>query len=51
MKRGLEVEEKVETSEKNADLESRKRQKYQDDSDNLQTPTATTVASQPRREQ
>ena len=50
MKIGLEVEEKVETSEKNVDLESRKRQKYQDDSDNLQTPTAV-AASQPRREQ
>ena len=49
-KRGLEVEEKVEISEKNADLESRKRQKYQDVNDNLQTPTAA-AASQPRREQ
>ena len=45
-KRGLEVEEKLEPNEKNTDLESRKRQKYQDDSENMQTPTAA-AASQP----
>ena len=49
-KRGLEMEEKLEISKKNTELESRKRQKCQDDSDNMQTPTAV-AASQPRREQ
>lgn len=49
-KRGLEVEEKIEISEKNTKLESRKRQKCQDDNDNMQTPTAT-VVPQPRRKQ
>uniref|UniRef100_A0A7N2KTF6 CCHC-type domain-containing protein n=1 Tax=Quercus lobata TaxID=97700 RepID=A0A7N2KTF6_QUELO len=49
-KRGLEVKEKLEISEKNTELESRKRQKCQDDSDNMQTTTAV-AASQPHREQ
>ena len=39
-KRRLEVEEKLEISEKNTELESRKRQKCQDDSDNMQTTTS-----------
>lgn len=48
-KKGLEVEEKIEISE-NTKLESRKRQKCQDDNDNMQTPTAM-VVPQRRREQ
>ena len=44
------MEEKLEIREKNTASESRKKQKYQDDSDNMQTLTAA-AASKPYREQ
>nr|POF05709.1 uncharacterized protein CFP56_39797 [Quercus suber] len=49
-KRGLEVEDKSQKIEKSTGIESRKRQKYHEESDNMQIPTAA-AASQPRREQ
>ena len=46
MKRGLDVEDNVQKIEKSTGIESRKRQKYHEDNENMQTPTVV-AASQP----
>ena len=44
------MEDKLQKIENSTGIESRKRQKYHEESDNMQIPTAA-AASQPHREQ